>query len=151
VKTKHEPKAVVNFYYADVTTIPLKKKRIVKQFIVQLFEAEGKFAKRMNYIFCSDEYLLRINQKHLQHNYYTDIITFDLSDTPASIIGEIYISMDRVKDNAVIHKTAIGRELLRVIFHGALHLCGYNDKKKSEITIMRQKEEEYLLLFGQKK
>jgi probable rRNA maturation factor len=151
VKTKHKPKPVVNFFYADVAPITLKKKRILKQFIVQLFEAEGKAAKTMNYIFCSDEYLLSINQKHLRHNYYTDIITFDLSDTPASIIGEIYISMDRVKDNAIIHKTAIGRELLRVIFHGALHLCGYNDKKKSEITIMRQKEVEYLLLFEQKK
>jgi probable rRNA maturation factor len=86
----------------------------------------------------------------LQHDYFTDIITFDLSVSKNETIGEIYISVDRVRENAMTHSVTFQTELLRVIFHGALHLCGYKDKKKSEITIMREKEDYYLLLFEQK-
>ena len=141
--------ARVRFNYADVKSINLKDKNKVKQFVESIFVQEGKSLKELNYIFCSDSYLLEINQSHLHHDYYTDIITFDLSED-ASVTGEIYISVDRVKDNSSTIGTPFSEELLRVIFHGALHLVGYKDKKKSEITIMRDKEDYYLRLFGSK-
>ncbi|CAN5255505.1 rRNA maturation RNase YbeY [soil metagenome] len=111
-----------------------------------LFETERLPLKKVNYIFCSDDYLLHINKAFLQHDYYTDIITFDLSEKKL-IIGEIYISIDRVRENAEVNKASFKEEILRVIFHGALHLCGYNDKTKSEVLTMRQKERFYIDLF----
>ena len=98
---------------------------------------------RLDYIFCSDKYLIDINYRFLNHDYYTDIITFNLSEHKGTK-GEIYISLDRVKENAELNKVPFNEESARVILHGALHLCGYKDKKKTEITIMRQKEEHYL-------
>ncbi|MCW3113260.1 MAG: metal-dependent hydrolase YbeY [Segetibacter sp.] len=139
----------VRFNYADVKPISLNDKKGVKDFVVSIFNKEGRPLKKINYIFCSDEYLLEINKSYLQHDYYTDIITFDLSEQEGTI-GEIYISVDRVKENSKSHATSFSTELLRVIFHGALHLIGYKDKKKSEITIMRDKEEYYLRLFETK-
>jgi len=141
--------AIVRFSYADVKGISLSKKKSVKEFIQDLFKREGKQLQFINYIFCSDAYLIEINKTYLYHDFYTDIITFDLSENAASTIAEVYISIDRVKENSHNHNATYVHELLRVIFHGALHLCGYKDKKKSEITIMRAKEEEYLLLFEQ--
>ena len=138
---------IVQFSYANVSSILIKNKKSIKDLIKQIFLKERKVLGRLQYVFCQDDYLLQINQSHLQHDYYTDIITFDLSDTLDETVGEIYISIDRVKENATQHQTIFDQELLRVIFHGALHLCGYRDKTKREITIMRQKEEEYLLLF----
>ena len=136
------------FHTADRPFI-LKNKKLLKAFIKTVFEHEGKKVGRINYIFCSDDYLLQINKEYLQHNFYTDIVTFDLSEG-SSIIGEIYVSIDRVKDNALQQGNSFRIEALRVLFHGALHLCGYNDKKKSEITKMREKEDYYLTLFEQK-
>ena len=133
----------VRFFYGDVPTISLQGKRQVQQFVKDIFAEEGKELVSLTYIFCSDNFILEINQKFLQHDYYTDIITFDFTEQGGTI-GEIYISVETVKSNSIIHKTTFSHELLRVIFHGALHLCGYGDKKKSEITIMRQKEEYYL-------
>jgi probable rRNA maturation factor len=98
----------------------------------------------LQYIFCSDKYLLGINKSYLQHDYYTDIISFDLSETKGKLIGEVYISIDRVKDNAKTHKTSFKEELLRVIFHGALHFCGYKDKKPAEIKKMHAQEDKWL-------
>ena len=98
----------------------------------------------IHYIFCSDDYLLEINRQYLQHDYYTDIITFGLSNPGQPINAEIYISVDRVKDNALEFKTSLKRELHRVIFHGALHLCGYKDKKKADAALMKKMEENYL-------
>lgn len=138
---------IVRFNYADVNPISLKEKRGVRNFVVSIFQQEGKPLKEINYIFCSDDYLLEINKSYLQHDYYTDIITFDLSEQEGTV-GEIFISVDRVKDNSKLLGTSYSQELLRVIFHGALHLIGFNDKKKSEITIMRDKEDCYLRLFG---
>jgi probable rRNA maturation factor len=138
--------SLVRFSYADVSPIVLKSKRAVKDFVVEIFQVEGRPVRELTYIFCSDEYLLDINQSFLKHDDYTDIITFDLSEGPETV-GEIYISIERVIENAVVHGELYARELLRVIFHGALHLIGYRDKKKSEITIMREKEEYYLRLF----
>ena len=133
----------VRFFYGDVPTISLQGKRRVQHFVKDIFAQEGKELVGLTYIFCSDHFILEINQEFLQHDYYTDIITFNLSDNYETV-GEIYISVETVKSNSIIHKTTFSHELLRVIFHGALHLCGYGDKKKSEITIMRQKEEYYL-------
>jgi rRNA maturation RNase YbeY len=124
----------------------LNKKKAVRFFIPEIFRLENKSLKRLDYIFCSDEYLLEINKINLQHDYYTDIITFDCSKDE-KIIGEIYISIDRVMENAAIFKTTFSKELHRVLFHGALHLCGYNDKTKKERALIRQKEDYYIGLL----
>ena len=127
----------------------LKQRRLLKKFIIQLFIKEEKPLQSIDIIFCSDEYLLGINKQHLQHDFYTDIITFDLSESSANpIIGELYISIDRVKDNAALRDEKFSTELLRVIFHGLLHLCGFKDKTKSDIKTMREKEDEYLGLYN---
>lgn len=97
----------------------------------------------VNYIFCTDKALLKINQDFLKHDYYTDIITFDLSEGD-EVVAEIYISIDRVKDNARKLGVSFQRELHRVIFHGALHLCGYKDKSPKDSTMMRNREDFYL-------
>lgn len=125
----------------------LKDRKKLKLFIAQLFEQEAKRLNKLDYIFCSDNFLLEINKKFLNHDYYTDIITFELSEKPEPIVGEIYISMDRVKENAILYKTALKEETLRVIFHGALHLCGYKDKSKKDSFLMQSKENYYLNLF----
>ena len=102
----------------------------------------------IRFIFCSDEDLLTINQTFLKHDYYTDIITFDLTSTAHDALdAEIYISVDRVKDNANKIGDSLQKELHRVVFHGLLHLCGYNDKKRNQTAAMRLKEEEYLALY----
>ena len=136
------------FRNADKTFLFPDKKGL-KHFIEFLFEKEKKGLYELTYVFCSDEYLLGINKDFLKHDYYTDIITFDLSENSKQIIGEIYISLDRIKDNAKTLNTNIKEETLRVIFHGALHLCGYKDKSKADITKMRQKENYYISLFNQ--
>jgi len=113
--------------------------------IEQVFLYEKKLLGRLNYIFCSDETLLNINRQYLKHDYYTDIITFNLSENKEKkITGEIYISLDRVRDNAGKMKLPLNHELARVIFHGALHLCGYKDKTKKEKQEMTKREDFYL-------
>ena len=127
----------------------LKQRRLLKKFIIQLFIKEEKSLQSIDIIFCSDEYLLELNKQHLQHDFYTDIITFDLSESSSNpIIGELYISIDRVKDNSALRDEKFSTELLRVIFHGLLHLCGFKDKTPREIKTMRQKEGEYLNLYN---
>ena len=116
----------------------------LKSFIISLFKKEGVKLEHIDYIFCSDGYLLEINRQHLQHDYYTDIITFGLSAPGQPVNAEIYISIDRVKDNARQFNTAIKEEVHRVIFHGALHLCGYKDKKTKDQELMRKMEDKYL-------
>jgi len=138
--------AKVSFNYAD-RTLPLKQKRQIKNFISDIFLMENKILEKLTYIFCSDNYLLNINKKFLFHNTNTDIITFDLSDSKKIIKGEIYISVDRVKENTIRYNTTFTDEFLRVIFHGALHLCGFQDKKDSEKQLMRKKEDFYLKTF----
>lgn len=133
----------VNFHSLQATTLTNKKK--LKLFIGSLFSNYGKTLDSLDIIFCSDDYLLQINQQHLSHDYYTDIITFDLSiNKKAAIIGELYISVDRVKENAITNKQSFITELHRVIFHGTLHLLGFKDKSKADILVMRSKEEECL-------
>jgi len=116
----------------------------LKSFLKQLFKKEGKEVETINYIFCTDAYLLELNKTHLNHNTYTDIITFELSPKGEPLTADIYISVARVKENAATFHTSFQRELHRVIFHGALYLCGYKDKTKEQSQQMRAKEELYL-------
>ena len=135
------------YFFFDSVNHNLKNRARIKQAVELIFRKEKKKLDRLNYIFCSDTALLSINKHYLKHDYYTDIITFDLSEDKDRVNGEIYISVDRVRENAAILKNPFSKELLRVIFHGALHLCGYRDKKSKEERKMREKEEFYLNLF----
>jgi probable rRNA maturation factor len=139
--------ASIFFHQAD-RNFPFKRKQVLKAFLASVFIHEQHSLKRLDYIFCSDEYLLGINQQFLQHDTYTDIITFDLTENSTEgIEAEIYISMDRVKANAIEHNTHFTDEMVRVLVHGILHLCGYKDKAPIEQTLMREKEAEYINLF----
>lgn len=135
-----------HFYFQKTTHLP--KRQQLRAFFEDLSQHEGTKFESLSIIFCSDDYLLEINQNHLQHDYYTDIITFDLTPhkkKPKE--AELYISIDRVRENAKQFKSTIQLELHRVIFHGILHLCGYKDKTKREQLVMRGKENEYLELY----
>jgi len=136
----------ISFNKAD-KTVTLTNRTALKAFIDKAIKKEGLGIERLQYIFCSDKYLLGINKSYLQHDYYTDIISFDLSETKGKLIGEVYISIDRVKDNAKTHKTSLKEELLRVIFHGALHFCGYKDKNPADIKKMRSQEDKWLKYY----
>jgi len=131
-------------YFFFETPVTLKDRTGIKRLIATVFRKEGIKLASLNYVFCTDKRLLKINQDFLKHDYYTDIITFELSPKGQPIEGEIYISVDRVKENAITQETSLKQELLRVILHGALHLCGYKDKTASEVKQIRQKEEFYL-------
>ncbi len=134
---------MIQFFAEDVEydlPNPTKAKRWLK-FVI---ETEGFTLNQLNYIFCSDEYLLNMNREHLQHDYYTDIITFDTSDNEKQVEGEIYISTDRVKENAENLSIEFDEELRRVIVHGVLHLVGYIDDTEASKGKMRQKEDFYL-------
>lgn len=137
----------IEFYNADIA-YSVKKKTELRTFILKEFKKTSKKPLSLSCVFCSDEYLLKINQDFLQHDYYTDIITFPLSETEKKISAEIYISIDRVRENAVQNKVGEDEELRRVIFHGVLHLCGYGDKTPAEQKNMRNKENEWLALFA---
>lgn len=136
----------ISFNKADATAT-LTNRVAIKSFIEKRIKKEGLSIESLNYIFCSDKYLLEINKQFLDHNYYTDIISFDLSEEPGKLIGEVYISIDRVKDNAKTHRATYKEELLRVIFHGALHFCGYKDKKPADAKKMRQMEDLWLTAY----
>ncbi len=101
----------------------------------------------LNFIFCSDPYLLKINQDYLQHDYFTDVITFDHAEAANLLMGDIYISIDRVQENAHSFGVTFLHELLRVMMHGLLHLLGYDDKQVSLQKLMRQREDHYLSLY----
>lgn len=136
----------ISFNKADATAT-LKNRVALKSFIEKRVKKEGLSIESLNYVFCSDKYLLEINKQFLDHNFYTDIISFDLSEEPGKLIGEVYISVDRVKENAKTHEASFTEELLRVIFHGALHFCGYKDKKPSDSKKMRQMEDLWLAAY----
>jgi len=127
----------LKFYLSNSTFIPGWIYKTIKQ--------ENKQPGEINFIFCSDEYLLKINREHLKHDYYTDIITFDYSEK-GSISGDIYISVDRIRDNAKTYHVTLKNEVQRVIIHGVLHLLGYLDKTPSQKKLMTHKEDFYLSL-----
>lgn len=134
-------------FSAHEVKVGMKDRTRLKAFIEDLFRREEQGLKHLQYVFCNDEYLLHLNEEFLKHDTYTDIVTFELSEDPEVTEGEIYISIDRVKENAAHFEVTENYELHRVIFHGALHLCGYKDKTKKEEALMRQKEDEYLSLY----
>ena len=130
------------------TNYPLKSRTKIKQWIKQLIEAKGKKTGNITYIFCDDEYLLEVNKQYLQHDYYTDVITFDYVENDL-ISGDIFISTDRVRENALAFGSSETEELHRVIIHGALHLLGLKDKSEKEASQMRQAENEALKLLNE--
>lgn len=117
-----------------------------KKWLVKVAKSEGKSVGTINYVFCNDSYLLGVNQKYLNHDTYTDIITFDNSSGDF-ISADIYISSERVTENALINNVDFINELLRVVVHGLLHLCGYKDKTDDQRQLMRLKEDEKTTLF----
>jgi len=143
---KLKRRASVHFY-SDGVRPNLKNRGELKIFINKLIENESRTLNTLSYIFCNDKSMLDINRKYLGHNFYTDVITFDLSNSPREILADIYISLDRVKENAKGLKLPLAAELHRVMFHGLLHLCGYNDKTASQLRRMRNKENFYLNLY----
>ena len=132
---------MINFYYE--TDFELKNSEDIKNWIRTTAEQEKCQVIEMNYVFCDDVYLHKLNVEYLDHDTYTDIITFDYSERK-NLHGEIYISVDRVEDNAEKYNVAFQQELARVIIHGILHCCGYRDKSNEEKELMRTKEDFYL-------
>jgi probable rRNA maturation factor len=133
------------FFNEDIT-FGLKNKRALKKWIYISIEKEDKTPGQINYIFTSDNYLLAINQKHLSHNYFTDIVTFNYCNDKV-ISGDIYISLQTVKNNSRLFNVTYEDELYRVMIHGILHLIGYNDSTNAEKAIMREKEDFYLTIL----
>ncbi len=123
------------------------KRKSIRQMLDTIAENHGYIIQNICYIFMSDDELLEINQSHLQHDDYTDIITFDLSDTEASIDGEIYISVDRIKENAIKFQCSEEDELIRVLSHGVLHLIGYKDKSEKDSQKMRDAENKSIEIY----
>ena len=136
---------MVAFYFQD-TDFKLKHKTRIKEWLRLVAESEVFTLGNISVIFCSDNYILDINQKYLQHDYFTDIITFDYSEG-GRISGDLFISVDSVRENSVEYGTEFEDELHRVIVHGILHLIGYDDHTEDEIKTMRSKEDYYLSLF----
>lgn len=132
----------INFYYEDVTVLRLAKRNL-RTWINLAVREESKRTGEINFIFCSDEYLLQVNQQYLEHDYYTDIITFDYVEGDI-VSGDIFISTDRIKENAVIFKVSFADELNRIMIHGILHLLGYQDKEAEQKRLMTEKEDHYL-------
>ena len=139
-------KIAINFYTEDIT-YTLKNKTGIRQWVNDVILAEGYQLDELSFILCSDEYLLNINQQYLNHDTYTDVITFDNSEKPKTITGDIFISVDRIRENAGLFKSTTAKELCRVMIHGTLHLLGYPDKTKAAKKIMTQKEDHYLTLL----
>ena len=135
----------IQFFFPQKTS--LENRSNLKLFIQSIFKKEKTKAQFINIIFCSDEFLLNINKEYLNHDYPTDIITFEISRDLNGITAEIYISVDSVTRNSIDYQSTKKNELHRVIFHGILHLCGYNDKTKEDIALMRSKEDKYLNLY----
>lgn len=134
------------FSKADKGT-SLRNLTSLRTFIIKQCSKEGIQIEALQYVFCSDAYLLDINLRFLNHDFYTDIISFDLSDQKGLLIGDVYISIDRVKENAKTEGSLYMHELLRVIFHGALHFCGYKDKKPADVKLMRSMEDKWLKAY----
>ncbi|MEQ9466879.1 MAG: rRNA maturation RNase YbeY [Ekhidna sp.] len=134
-------------FFAEHTDFSLSNEGVISKWIKEIIHSHKYSLSEINYIFCSDEYLLEVNQRHLDHDYYTDIITFDNSDEQGVIESDIFISIDRVRENAVNQNERFENELNRVMIHGVLHLLGYSDKSKDEKKAMREKEDACLSLL----
>lgn len=137
--------AAINFFNQDLT-FKLPKPRKTTTWIQEVINREKKQMVHLNYIFCSDKYLLEINQQYLKHKTLTDIITFDTSEDKGVIEGDVFISIERIRVNAIALETDFDEEIHRVLIHGVLHLVGYSDKSKQDKSDMRKKEDVYLSL-----
>lgn len=138
-------KSKISFFNEEIS-FALKNKNHLRFWIDAALQNEQSFKYLINYIFCNDNYLYNLNIKYLDHDTFTDIITFDYSDE-ACTSGDIYISVDRVKENSLKFNTSFNSELCRVMIHGILHLCGYKDKTRMEKKLMTEKEDYYLSLL----
>ena len=134
-------------FFSEKTRFKLPDPAKTTRWIKKVIKQEGSSLETINYIFCSDNYLLEINKQYLNHKTFTDIITFNYSQNPKLLQADIYISIDRVKDNAKAFGVSTSSELHRVIIHGVLHLLGFNDKSKAEKLKMREKEDSCLSLL----
>ena len=135
---------MINYFFEEIEEIAIEPRTTA--WLNELISREGKKTGKINYIFCSDDGLLNVNQQYLQHDYYTDIITFDYVKGK-NISADIFVSLPRIFDNAEKLGKNFNQEFHRVLAHGILHLCGYKDKSEEEIKIMRQKEDFYLNLL----
>ena len=138
--------ARVHFSYQTKSSLP-KDKTKLKKFIINMFKKEKTILEQIRFVFCDDEFLHDINKSHLNHDDYTDVITFNYSLQGEAIVAKSYISIDRVRENARLYKITTVNELHRVIFHSVLHLSGYNDKNAAQKSVMRELEEHYLRLY----
>ncbi len=136
----------INFFSEDVP-FKISKPSVIRKWMSEVAAKEQHLIKELNYIFCSDGYLHAINVQYLGHDTYTDIITFDHSDEQNVVAGDIYVSVERVKENAKTYASDFDDELHRVMIHGILHLCGYKDKTSDEEQAMRKKEDACLSLL----
>lgn len=134
-------------YCSEDLAVPKFQKRKITRWIKETITSEGKTLGDISFIFCSDTYLLEVNKQYLNHDYFTDIITFDYVEGNL-ISGDIFISCDRVKENAAEFKTGFDNELFRIIIHGVLHLLGYKDKSKKDKLLMTEKEDMYLKVLS---
>jgi rRNA maturation RNase YbeY len=137
-------------FFTENIEFSLPQPQKTRIWIKKIIESQGFQVGEINYIFADDEYILQINQQYLQHDTYTDIITFDQRETEEKIDSDIYISIERIKENAQNQKVTFENELKRVIIHGIWHLLGYGDKTEQEAKIMREKENQSLILFSKK-
>ena len=138
---------MINFFCEDIE-FKVPQSRITKTWLKSIATTEGFELNQLNYLFCSDEHILSINRQYLEHDFYTDIITFDNSEDEKVIEGDIFISIERVQENAKNLNQIFEVEFRRVLAHGVLHLCGYNDTDDSQEEMMRTKEDFYLSLFS---
>jgi rRNA maturation RNase YbeY len=136
---------MIDFEFIDVE-IPGFNSEFFVWTIEDIIVSENCVLGELSVIFCKDDYLLNINQTYMNHDYYTDIITFEYSKE-SMISGDLFISVDRIKENALIYNVSFSNELTRVIYHGTLHLCGYKDKSAKDVLLMREKENYYLDKF----
>ncbi len=136
---------MINFFFEDIDAITINPRS--SEWLKEIINAENKKVGKINYIFCTDEALLKVNQDYLKHDYYTDIITFDYVKGK-TISADIFVSLPRISENAEIHSKSFLQEFHRVLAHGILHLCGYKDKTENEETEMRSKEDFYLRLLS---
>lgn len=134
------------YFFLEEVSFNLKDKRKLREWIVQSAESEDYTIGILNYILTNDNILVQLNKEYLRHFTLTDIITFDLSEKERELSGDIYISVDRARENAREFKVTLNNEISRLMIHGILHLMGYKDKSREERELMRQKEEFYLSL-----
>ncbi|GAC1416544.1 MAG: rRNA maturation RNase YbeY [Flavisolibacter sp.] len=137
---------IIDFHTLDVS-LRLNERDLLKQFIALIFKKENTALHSIKFIFCKDPYLKALNKKFLNHNYYTDVLSFAITGPSEPLEAEIYLSLDRIRENALKFKTTVQKEIYRVMFHGVLHLCGFKDDNPKNQLQMRQKEEYYLNMY----